>query len=306
MEASLKRAAPALLATLALAVPGASEEMTSKEKALFEKLRGRVEAVDRSLDGVLGVAIRDHKTGATIEIRADEVFPTASTIKLAILYELFRQAEERRVDLAEVTRPPLPRVQGGGVLQRLGDNVSLTWRDLAVLMIGWSDNEATNLLAGRVGLEAVNRRLDTLGLAKTRLRRRMMDLAAAREGRENVSTPGELLRLMDTVAGGTGLPAERAADLRAVAATPESHTAFRAALPDTVSAWTKSGELEGVRCEVGRVDLPGRPYTAAIMTTYLRRDPDGEAAIRDVSAAAYETFDRLARASEHGRVISER
>jgi beta-lactamase class A len=280
--------------------------MTSKETALFEKLRGRVEAVDRSLDGVLGVAIRDHKTGATIEVRADEVFPTASTIKLAILYELFRQAEERRVDLAEVTRPPLPRVQGGGILQRLGGNVSLTWRDLAVLMIGWSDNEATNVLAGRVGLDAVNRRLDSLGLAKTRLRRLMMDLAAAREGRENVSTPGELLRLMDTVVRGTGLPADRATDLRAVAATPESHTAFRAALPDTATAYTKSGELEGVRCEVGYVDLPGRPYTAAVMTTYLHRDADGEAAIRDVSAAVYETFDRLARASEHGRVISER
>jgi len=306
MEASLRRAAPALLATLVLAVPGASEELTSKEKSLFEKLRARVAAVDRSLDGVLGVAVRDHRTGATIEVRADEVFPAASTIKLAILYELFRQAEERRVDLAEVTRPPLPRAQGGGILQGLGGSVSLTWRDLAVLMIGWSDNEAANLLAGRVGLDAVNDRLDRLGFAKTRLRRRMMDLAAARAGRENVATPGELLRLMDTVVGGTGLPADRAADLRAVAATPESHTAFRAALPDPVSAYTKSGELEGVRCEVGRVELAGRPYTAAIMTTYLRRDADGEAAIRDLSAAVYETFDRLARSSEHGRIISEK
>ncbi len=306
METSLRRAAPAFLAALAMAVPAVSAEMTSKEKALFEKLRGRLEAVDRSLDGVLGVAIRDEKTGATMEIRADEVFPTASTIKLAILYELYRQAEERRVDLSEVTRPPLPRVQGGGILQRLGSDVSLTWRDLAVLMIGWSDNEAANLLAGRVGLDAVNRRLDTLGLAKTRLRRRMMDLAAAREGRENVTTPGELLRLMDTVVRGPGLSADRATDLRAVAATPESHTAFRAALPDTVSAYTKSGELEGVRCEVGRVDLPGRPYTAAIMTTYLHRDAEGETAIREVSTAVYETFDRLARASEHGRVISEK
>jgi beta-lactamase class A len=306
METSLRRVATAFLATLALAVPGASQEMTSKEKALFEKLRGRIEAVDRGLDGVLGAAIRDQKTGATIEIRADEVFPTASTIKLAILYELFRQAEDRRVDLAEVTRPPLPRVQGGGILQRLGADVSLTWRDLAVLMIGWSDNEAANLLASRVGLDAVNARLDSLGLPKTRLRRRMMDLAAARAGRENVSTPGELLRLMDTVVRGPGLSADRATDLRAVAATPESHTAFRAGFPDTVSAYTKSGDLEGVRCEVGRVDLPGRPYTAAIMTTYLRRDADGEAAIREVSAAVYETFDRLARASEHGRIISEK
>ena len=86
-----------------------------------------------------------------------------------------------------------------------------------------------------------------------------------------------------------------------MAAIPESHTAFRAALPDGLIAFTKSGELEGVRCEVGYVELPGRPYTAAVLTTYLRRERDGEAAIRDVSAAVYETFDRFARSSEHGR-----
>jgi beta-lactamase class A len=308
MEAPVTRPALLLALVLALAVPApaAPEEMTGKEKALWEKLRARIETVDRSLDGLLGMVVRDHKSGATIELRAEELFPTASTIKLAILYELFRQAEERRVDLAEVTRPPLPRVGGGGILQRLGGNVALTWRDLSVLMIGWSDNEAANLLAGKVGMEAVNRRLDSLGLNRTRLRRRMMDLAAAREGRENVSTPAELARLAEAVARGTGLPAELARDLRVVAATPESHTAFRAALPEPLTAYTKSGELEAVRCEVGYVDLPGRPYTAAVMTTYLRRDADGEAAIREISAAVYDTFVRLARSSDLGRVISEK
>ncbi len=306
MEAPVTRLFSFLALALALATPARAEELSGKEKALWEKLRARVEAVDRALDGFLGMAVRDHRTGATIELRADELFPAASTIKLAILYELFRQADERRVDLAEVTHPTLPRVGGGGILQSLGGNVALTWRDLSVLMIGWSDNEAANLLAGRVGMEAVNRRLDTLGLTRTRLRRRMMDLEAAREGRENVSTPSELARLAEAVARGTGLPVELARDLRAVAATPESHSAFRAALPEGLTAYTKSGELEAVRCEVGYVDLPGRPYTAAVMTTYLRRDADGEAAIRDVSAAVYDAMARLARSSDLGRVISEK
>jgi len=306
MEAPVTRSRLFAVLALALAIPAAAEEMTGKEKVLWEKLRARIEAVDRGLDGLLGVSLRDHKSGATIELRADELFPTASTIKLAILYELFRQADERRLDLAAVTHPPLPRVGGGGILESLGGNVALTWRDLSVLMIGWSDNEAANLLAGKVGMEAVNRRLDALGLTRTRLRRRMMDLQAAREGRENVATPAELARLAEAVARGTGLTAERAQDLRAVAATPESHSAFRAALPEGSIAYTKSGELEAVRCEVGYVDLPGRPYTAAVMTTYLRRDKDGEAAIRDVSAAIYETMARLAGASDLGRVISEK
>jgi beta-lactamase class A len=241
-----------------------------------------------------------------VELRADELFPTASSIKLAVLHELYQQAQEGRVDVADVTRPPVPRVRGGGVLQELGDRVSLTWRDLAVLMIGWSDNEATNVLVRRVGLDAVNRRLDAAGLPRTRLRRQMMDLEAARRGEENVSTPREMARLAEIVAEGEGLGPERAKDLAAVAAVPDEGSHFRRGLGDGVRAITKPGALEGVRCEAAWVDVPRRPYSAAIMTTYLRREADGEAAIAEISAAVYETFDRLARASEYGRLIGER
>lgn len=65
----------------------------------------------------------------------------------------------------------------------------LTLRDLATMMVAVSDNSATNVLIGRVGMENVNAMLDSLGLHATRLRRQMMDLKAASEGRENVSTP---------------------------------------------------------------------------------------------------------------------
>ena len=68
----------------------------------------------------------------------------------------------------------------------------------------------------------------------------------------------------------------------------------------------KAGELEGVRCVTAVVDLPRRPYSVAVMTSYLHRDADGTEAMRAVSAALYETFDRLARSSDLGRVISEK
>jgi len=287
-------------------------EGTSKEAVLWERLGARIENVERSLDGVLGVAVKDLKKGMTIEIRPRETFPTASVIKVAVLYELYRQAEEGRIDLAEVTQPPLPRVRGGGVLQDLGDRVSLTVRDLAVLMIGWSDNEATNLLIGRVGMDAVNRRLEGLGLGSTCLRRRMMDLPAALRGDENVGTPADFTRLMEEVHKGTGLSPSRAQDLLAVLSMEKRSTAhvppspFRAPLPEGLPVADKAGELEGVRAVAALVLVPGRPYVVTIMTAYLKREAEGEAAIRDLSAALYETFDRLARASEHGRIIDER
>ena len=290
------------LLVVALAAPAAPAE---KQAALWEKLRARIEAVDRGLDGVLGVSVKDLKGGMTLDVHPAEPFPQASSIKLAVLYELYRQAEEGRVDLGELTRPPLPRVGGGGVLQELGNQVSLTWRDVAVLMMGWSDNAATNVLIDRVGMDAVNRRLDSLGLRATRLRRKMMDLDAARRGDENVSTPTEMRQLAETMYAGAGLSRERARDLMAVAAVPKD-SPFRVPLPESLVVADKPGSLEAVRCVTAIVDLPGRPYAVSIMTTYLRRDADGEAAIREISAALYETFDRLARSSDLGRIISEK
>jgi len=294
-------AAVALLAA-SLAAPAAPAE---KQAALWDKLRARIEAVDRGLDGVLGISVKDLKGGMTFELRPQEPFPQASSIKLAVLYELYRQAEEGRVDLGEVTRPPLPRVAGGGVLQVLGDKVSLTWRDVAVLMMGWSDNAATNVLIDRVSMDAVNRRLAGLGLHATRLRRKMMDLDAARRGDENVSNPGEMRQLVEAMYAGTGMSRERARDMMAVVAVPKD-SPFRVPLPETLVVADKPGSLEAVRCVTAIVDLPGRPYAVSIMTTYLRRDADGEAAIREISAALYDTFDRLARSSDLGRIISEK
>jgi beta-lactamase class A len=293
-------------AAAAEVVPAYPPTLPAKETALLDRLCARIDSLDARLDGILGVAVRDLTTGATLELRPDETFPTASSIKLAVLYELYRQAAEGRIDLTEIVRPPLPRVRGSGVLQWLSGDVRLTRRDLAVLMIGWSDNEAANLLIRAVGMEAVDRRLAELGFTRTHLRRRMMDLEAARNGGENVSTPREMARLAALVAAGEALPPEKATDLLAVATVPDESSFFRSALPEGERAVSKAGTLEGVRCEAAWVDLPGRPYAAAVMTAYLRHDADGEAAIREVSAATFETFDRLARSSEYGRVISER
>lgn len=295
--------AAALLALGLLAGPATAAD--EKEDVLWDRLRARLQDVEQRLDGVIGLSVKDLRTGTTLEVRPDAVFPIASSIKLAVLYELYRQADAGRLDLAERTSPPLPRVKGDGVLQWMGNGVSLTWRDLAVLMMGVSDNAAANLLIDRVGLASVNARLDELGLPRTRLRRRMMDLEAARRGEENVGTPGELRRLVEAMHEGRGLSPPAAADLRRLAALPKD-SAFRRPLPEGVTVMDKPGGLEAVRCVTALVDLPGRPYSASIETTFLRRDEDGEAAIREVSAILFETFDRLSRSSDLGRIISER
>jgi len=307
MEAALTRRPLALAAaSLLLGASTSGEGLPPKQADLLAKLRARVAAVDARLDGVLGVYVRDLATGATIEVRPDEVFPTASSIKLAVLYELYRQAAEGRIQLTELVAPPRNPVPSEGILRFMSPPTRLTLRDLGLLVMSLSDNEGANELIRHVGMDAVNRRLDTLSLKATRLRRLMLDIEAARRGDENVSTPREMARLVEVVALGEGLPADLAADLRTVATVPDPGSYFRKGLPEEQLAISKAGTLEGVRCEAAWVDVPGRPYSAAIMTAYLRREKDGEEAIAEISSALHDTFDRLSHSSEYGRIISDR
>lgn len=274
------------------------------EDALFEKLGAGIAGVEGRLDGVLGVAVKDLATGRVIEIRGDVVFPQASAIKLALVYELYQQAGAGKIDLGALRALPKARVGGSGVLPYLSERAQLTVRDLAVLMMSLSDNAATNILVDEVTFAAVNARMDSLGLGKTRFRRHMIDLAAARRGEENVSTPREMLRLIEAIKRADGLSPALADDLRAVVGVPKSaETAFRGALPGDLAVLDKGGSLEGVRTAAGLVVLKHRPYAAAIMTTALKNERDGEDAIREISRLVYETFDRLDRMSPEGRLL---
>jgi beta-lactamase class A len=274
---------------------------------LDAKLQAAVHDIEAELDGVLGLALKDLKTGKVVLLNEREVFPQASSIKIAILFEAFKQAEEGRLNLDEfIALEEGRKVAGSGVLHYLGrPSLSLSVRDIAVLMVVLSDNTATNLLIDKVGMEAVNNRMDVLGLPKTRLRRRMMDLKAAGEGRENVSTPFEMMTLLEKIWKGDVLKEPFRKDLLGVLAIPKD-SPLQAGVPEGVDVAEKPGELEAVRCDSGIVMMAGRPYILCAMTTFLKRDADGNPAITRISRLAYEHFSRLERSSEYGRVVSEK
>ena len=274
---------------------------------LDAKFQAAVRDAEAGLDGVLGLALKDLKTGKTFLINEREVFPQASSIKIAILLEAFKQAEEGRLQLDEfIALEESRKVAGSGVLYYLGrPSLRLSIHDTAVLMVVLSDNTATNLLIDKVGMEAVNKRLDGLGLAKTRLQRKMMDLKAAAEGRENVSTPLEMMTLLEKLWKGDVLKEPYRKDLLEILAIPKE-SPLRAGVPEGIAVAEKPGELEAVRCDSGIVQLAGRPYIICVMTTYLKHDADGNQAITRISRLAYEHFSRLERSSEIGRVVSDK
>src|SRR6266496_5444113 len=277
----------------------------NKQQVLWQKLEASIAEVDRNLDGVLGVAIEDLTTGQKYLLHADEVFPQASSIKIAVLAELYHQAQQGKLKLTDVyTVQSSDLVPDSDIMGGLTPGVTrITLRDLATMMVAVSDNSATNVLIDRVGMPNVNTMLDSLGLTHTRLRRKMMDLQAAKEGRENISTPHEMMTLLDAIYRGKVLNKESTADFFTMLSTNKDSWIPRD-LPADLKIANKPGALEAVRNDSGIVFVEGRPYVICVMTSFLRNEREGEEAISRTSLAAWRMFDRLSRATEYGRVVS--
>jgi len=282
-----------------------SQPPTEKQTVLWMKLEKSILDIDRGLDGVMGVAIVDLTDGHKYLLHANDVYPQASSIKICVLAELYRQAQQGKLKLTDLyTVNAADLVQDSDIMGGLTPGVTqITLRDLATMMVAVSDNSATNVLIDRVGIDNVNAFLKAQGLGDTRLRRKMMDLKAAAEGRENVSTPNEMLNLLQALYRGEILNKEMTADFFKVLSTHKDSWIPRN-LPDDLRIADKPCALEGVRNDSGVIFVDKRPYVLCVMTTYLHRERDGEEAISNISLAAWRMFDRLARASEYGRVIS--
>jgi beta-lactamase class A len=292
------------------------EKTELKRQLLWQKLESSISSVDQQFDGVLGVAVLDLTDGKTYLLHGDEVFPQASSIKIAILAELYRQEQQGRggakgkarlSDLYSVRKEDM--VADSDILLGLTPGVTrLTNKDLATMMIAVSDNSAANVLIDRVGLENANATLSGLGLKHTRLRRKMMDLSAAREGRENVATPREMMTLLEAIYRHKLFSEELTEDFMAVLATSWEQNHKRSAilrgLPAGVRAAEKPGELEGVRADSGIVFAQNRPYVLCVMTTYAKDETAAEAVISRIAGSTYGYFDIMGRASDYGRVIS--
>ncbi|MGO9935989.1 MAG: serine hydrolase [Steroidobacteraceae bacterium] len=307
----MQRLTVCVLMLASMSVHAAGTPLNDKQQLLWDRLRAAVVDEQQRIDGVLGVAILDLNSGQQLLIRPDEIFPQASSIKIAVLAELYHQAEQSAQGMggkATLKDRYVVRaadiVADSAVLGGLTPGVtSLTNRDLATIMVAVSDNSATNVLIDRLGMDNVVRLTESLGLSHTQLRRKMMDLEAAARGRENISTPREMMQLLEQLYRGKVIGPPLLDDFFTVLATAKESFIPRE-LPADLKIANKPGELEGVRNDSGIVFLKNRPYVICVMTTYLANERAGEDAITRISSLAYGVFDRFSRASDLGRVIS--
>lgn len=235
--------------------------------------------------GTTGLAAKHLATGREIRINADAVTATASTIKVPILIALFRRVEEGTIALDDrLADDATTRAPGSGILRELSLGVNLSVRDVATLMIVVSDNTATNMLIDLIGLEAINRTLQDLGFATTRLRQRLDFPKIGPDARNlAVTTPGELAGIMGALAGDGPLPAASREGILEIMRRqhllgliprylPYNPYARELGQPDNgLRIANKTGGWTGMRADMALVEWPGTRYVLAVVT---EGDPD--------------------------------
>jgi len=239
------------------------------------QLREAIVARAAEFSGEFGMFAHNLITGESVGVNQNAIMPTASVIKVCILCELYRQANEGMVNLherREVT--PEDWWGGSGVLKEFAPGVAPTVTDLARMMIVVSDNVATGMLVRLLGKEAINRTMHDWGLRETALIWKMEQGADIRD--YAVSTPRELARLLELVATDAVLTPEACAAIRDHLSRqqyldqiprylPYNPYANYVGEPPAVTVANKTGFYTGVRADAAIVTAREVTFVIATM-----------------------------------------
>ncbi len=199
-------------------------------------------------------------TGKDYSLRADEQVRTASTIKLPIMTEVFRQVEQGKIKWTdEITLTKQNKQGGSGILGEFSEGSKIDLKALTNLMIVVSDNTATNLIIDKVTADSVNDFLDTLGLKQTRSLRKIGGGGDSKAVADpfyklfgiGVSSPKDMVKLLEMLEKGAVVSKEASAEMLNILKRQQYKEAIGRNLPDTIPSASKSGALDRLRSDVG-------------------------------------------------------
>lgn len=261
-------------------------------------LARQLQQMTAGFGGDVGIYVRHLPTGREVAIRADEVFPTASMIKVPLLVALYDQVERGAIHLdSGVVFQDTMRYADYDLSGKLREGQTLTPKEMAFLMIGLSDNTASLWLQRLVGTgAAVNRWLEANGFQHTRVNSRTPGREAARtEYGWGQTTPREIAELMVRIREGRAVGPEASEQMYRTLTNNAWEDVAASVIPPTVQVASKYGAVDRFRGEVLLVNAPRGDYVLAVLAKKLQDQswkPDNAAwtLTREISRTVYQHF----------------
>ncbi|HEX6963896.1 MAG TPA: serine hydrolase, partial [Lacipirellula sp.] len=239
-----------------------ADELSDRIKPLIEEHKGQV-----------AVAIKDLKTGKSFQYNADEPMPTASLIKFPLMIAAYQAVEDGKLELDDkITLKEEDKVPGSGILaSHFSAGATISLRDAIHLMMVYSDNTATNLVAEKVGLDAAAEQMDKLDCPETKLHslvfRRDTSIFPERSKKYGLgsTTAADMVKLLEMLSKRELVSRKASEQMLEHMYACEDKLKFRRFLPDVKIAH-KTGSINEVRTDAGLLDAPSGPIAICVLT----------------------------------------
>ncbi len=241
-----------------------------------------------------GIFIYDYKTGKTVDINKDKIFPAASIIKIPVLLDFFNRNKDLEKEgfspislEKKLTFTEAHRTEGSGNLQFKSANVDYTIDYLAKIMITKSDNSATNMLIEEIGgINELNSALRHWGFSKTQITSWLPDLKGT-----NTTTPYDIATMLYNIDNQKFVPIQSAANIKEYMSHVENRTLIKSQLPPEAVIMHKTGDIGKMLGDAGVIYSPnGKKYIMVIMVKRPHNDYGARELIQKVSKVVFDTL----------------
>lgn len=263
-----------------------------------DSLKSAIEArIAQATGATVAVSYRDLQTGESLDMNADTVFHAASTMKVPVMIEVLRRAQQgsfaldqqvllvnQFASLADGSPFSLNAADDGDttLYASIGQRVAI--RQLLQRMIVRSSNLATNQLIELVGAANVTQTARGLGAAHISVLRGVEDRKAFDKGMINTTTSRDLAILLEGIENGKVLSGSSSAEMRDILLEQEFNEKIPAGLPPGTRVAHKTGEITAVSHDAAIVYPAGRkPYVLVVLTKGIRESAQSSALIADIS-----------------------
>jgi len=285
---------------LALPLFAALLIQTSPASPLENQLRGII--ASSGVEVAVGYRTLDGKTELFID--GDKPFHAASTMKVPIMIELFRQARSRQLSLDDTlpVRNEFRSIVDGSPYQLSegDDSDSLVYaavgkrmplRQLCDLMITVSSNFAANLLIEKLGVENIRRTVSALGADGMQVLRGVEDQKAFDKGMNNTTTARGLVVLLDRIGHGQAVDSSADAEMIEILKRQKFNDAIPAGLPAGTPVAHKTGNITRINHDAAIV-FGTRPYVLVLLVRGIEDQKKSAALMAELSRAVYEATAR--------------
>ena len=279
----------------------ASSCMPAKEPPLVQ-LSKDISLLITNSNGIFAVAFADLKTGDTLFINAHEQFHAASTMKVPVMIELYKQAQAGKFSLDDsiLVKTDFKSIVDGSTFamdvgvdsetflyEKVGSMLPI--RELMYQMITKSSNLATNILIELVDAKKVTATMRELGAPDIEVLRGVEDLKAYDKGLNNSTTAFDLMKIFEAIGTEKIISEEACAEMMTVLFDQHFNEIIPAQLPADVKVAHKTGSITGVQHDSGVVVMAnGHKYVLVLLSKELDDSNEGVETLALISKRVYE------------------